>query len=86
MQFHILQPYSITIASLKNLGIVLDSKLDFNIPIEHKILKSVIRQYYFLEDFHDISQEKTLLIKCKSFIRLHHDYGNILYGKRKALV
>ena len=62
----------------KYLGIVHDTKLDFNIHIEQKIIKSnkiigLIRRHsvYF--------PRKSPLTIYKSFVRLYLNYGDILY-------
>ena len=62
------------------MGVVLDSKLDFNICIEREIRKC----YAIVELLRRLSvclPRKTLLTMYKSFFRPHLDYGDILYDK-----
>ena len=54
----------------KHLGIILDLKLDFNIHVDNEIQKTASQ-----------CSKKALLTICKSFIRPHLDYGDILYDK-----
>ena len=64
----------------KHLGVVLDSKLDFNLHIEQKIKKC----YKLIGIIRRLSvslPRKALLTIYKSFVRPHLDYGDILYDK-----
>ena len=64
----------------KHLGVVLDSKLDFSIHIEHKI-KRCNKLISLLGRLSVCFPRKALLTICKSFIRPHLDNGDILYDK-----
>ena len=66
----------------EHLGIVLDSKLDFNIPIEQKI-KNGNKIKGFMRRLAISVPRKPLLTIYKSFLRPHLDYGDILYDKPK---
>ena len=62
----------------KHLGIILDSKLDFDIHVENKIRKC----YKIIGIIKRPSvsvPRKTLFTICKFFIRPHLDFGDILY-------
>ena len=66
--------------STKHLGMVLDSKLDFNIHLNEKISKAnkgigLIKKLQF-----ELSR-KTLINIYKSFVRPHLDYGDVIYDK-----
>ena len=66
--------------SQKHLGLHLDQKLDFSKHINEKISKaqkgiSVIKKLY------NILPRNALLTIYKSFVRLHLDYGNIVYDQ-----
>ena len=64
----------------KHLGVVLDSKLDFNICIEREIRKcNTITE--LIRRLSVCLPRKTLLTMYKSFFRPHLDYGDILYDK-----
>ena len=52
----------------RHVGIILDSKLDFNIHVDNKI---------------GSFPRKAVLTIYKSFIKPHLDYGDILYDKAK---
>ena len=64
----------------KHLGVVLDSKLGFNIHIEQKIKKynKVIR---LIRRLSVSLRRKALLTIYKSFVRPHLDYEDILDDK-----
>ena len=64
----------------KHLGVVLDSKLDFSIHIEHKI-KRCNKLIGLLRRLPVCFPRKALLAIFKSFIRPHLDNGDILYDK-----
>ena len=64
----------------KNLGIILDSKLDYNIDVDNKIKKS----YKIIGIMKRLSvsvPRKALLSIYKSFITPHLNYGDLLYDK-----
>ena len=66
----------------KHLGIILDSKLDFNVHADNKIKK----YYKIIGIIKRLSvnvPRKALLAIYKSLIRPHRDYGDILYDKLK---
>ena len=65
----------------KHLGIVLDSKLDFKFHVDQKTKKynkliGLIRRRLSVN-----VPRNALLTIYKSFIRLHLDYGDVLYDK-----
>ena len=64
----------------KHLGIILDSKLVFNIQVDTKI-KNCYNMIGIIKRLSVSVQRKALLSIYKSFIRSHRDYGNILYDK-----
>ena len=64
----------------KHLGIILDSKLDFNIHVDNKI-KKCYRMIGIIKRLSVSVPRKALLTIYKSFIRPHLDYGDILYDK-----
>ena len=64
----------------KHLGIILDSKLDFNIHVDNKI-KKCYRMIGIIKRLSVNVPRKALLTIYKSFIRPHLDYGDILYDK-----
>ena len=64
----------------KHLGLYLDEKLNFSHHIKEKISKAckvigIIRKLRYVYSRH------SLLTIYKSFIRLHLDYGNIIYDQ-----
>ena len=64
----------------KNLGTILDSKLDYNIDVDNKIKKS----YKIIGIMKRLSvsvPRKALLSIYKSFITPHLNYGDLLYDK-----
>ena len=65
---------------MKHLGIVLDSKLDFKLHIDKKI-KIYNTLIGLIRRFSVNVPRKALVTICKSFIRPHLDYGDILYDK-----
>ena len=66
----------------KKLGIVLDSKLNFNTCVDHKIKK--YNKLIGLLRRHSVNlPQKASLTIYKSFIRPHLDYGKILYDETK---
>ena len=66
--------------STKHLGMVLDSKLDFNIHINEKIFKAN-KGIGLIKKLQSELSRKTLLNIYKSFVRPHLDYGDVIYDK-----
>ena len=64
----------------KHLGVVLDSKLDFSIDIEQKISK-YNKIIGLITRLSVCLPRKALLTIYKFFVRLHLDFGDILYDK-----
>ena len=64
----------------KHLGIILDSKLDFNIHVDNNI-KKCYRMIGIIKRLSVSVPRKALLANYKSFVRLHLDYRDILYDK-----
>ena len=64
----------------KHLGIALDSKLNFNTHVEQKI-KKCNRIIGLIRRLSISLPRNALLTIYKSFVRLHLDYGDILYDK-----
>ena len=64
----------------KHLGIVFDSKSDFSVHIEQKIRKCNKIMGLFRRLFVCLLR-KALLTIYKSFVRPHHDYGDIFYDE-----
>ena len=64
----------------KHLGIILDSNLNFNTHIDQKIKKCNTLIGLIRRPSVNLPQNALLTI-CKSFIRPHLDYGDILYYK-----
>ena len=64
----------------KHLGIILDSKLDFNIHVDNKI-KKCCRMIGIIKRLSVSVPRKALLTIYKSFVRPHLDYGDILSDK-----
>ena len=63
----------------KHLGIILDSKLDFNIHVDNKTKKLQI--IYIIKRLSVSVPREVLLAIYKFFIRPHLDHGDILYDK-----
>ena len=64
----------------KHLGMILDTKLDFQELLEDK-LSNISKTIGLLRNLHKILTRLPLLTVCKSFIRTHLDYGEITYDK-----
>ena len=64
----------------KHLGIILDSKLNFNIHVDNKI-KKCYKIIGLIKGLPTSVLTKALLTIYKSFIRPHLDHGDILYDK-----
>ena len=66
--------------SQKHLGLILDSKLDFNEHIDNKINKRN-KVIGIMKRFSFILSRKSLLTINKSFVRTNLDYADIIYDK-----
>ena len=66
--------------STKHLGMILDSKLNFELHLEDKICKAH-RGIGLIKRLQCDLSRKTLLNIHQSFIRPHLDYGDIIYDK-----
>ena len=64
----------------KHLGVVLDSKLDFNIHIEQK-LRKCNKIIALIKRRSVCLPRKSLLTIYESFVKPHLDHGDILYDK-----
>ena len=64
----------------KHLGLILDSKLDFNEHI-NTVLSKVNKMITLLRKFQHILLRHSLLTIYKTFIRPHLDYGDVIYDK-----
>ena len=64
----------------KHLGLILDSKLDFNEHI-NTVLSKVNKMIAFFQKFQHILPRHSLLTIYKAFIRPHLDYGDVIYDK-----
>ena len=64
----------------KHLGIVLDSKLNFNAHVDQKI-KKCNRVIGLIRRLSVALPQNVLLTIYNSFVRPHLDYGDILYDK-----
>ena len=62
------------------MGIVLDSKLDFKLHVYQKI-KTYNKSIGLIRRLSVNVPREVLVTICKSFIRPHFDYGDILYDK-----
>ena len=68
----------LTFPCQKRLGLVLDSKLSFNEHVNQKINKCN-RIIGLLKRLSRILQRDQLLTICKTFVRSHADYADIIY-------
>ena len=66
--------------SQKHLGIVLDSRLDFNEHLEI-IFKKVSKTIGLFRKLQNLLPRKSLITVYKSFIRPRIDYGDIIYNQ-----
>ena len=64
----------------KNLGMVLDSKLDFKEQLQNTLNK-VSKITSFLQKLHNVLPKSSLLTIFKSLIRPLLDYGDIFYDQ-----
>ena len=69
-----------TISSQKHVGLILDERLNFNERLESKINKW-FKVIGFLKRLSNKLTGDALLRICKSFVRYHLDYGDIVYDK-----
>ena len=67
-------------ASTKHLGMILDSKLDFNFHLNEKIALAN-KGIGMIKKLQSDLSRKTLINIYKSFVRPHLDYGDIIYDK-----
>ena len=70
----------VTCSSQKHLGLVLDQQLNFSDHIQSKMTKCYKMIGIIKRSSVNIPCD-ALLGNCKSFIRPHLDYGDIIYGK-----
>ena len=68
------------VKSHKHLGLILDSRLDFNSLLKGKIGKANTG-IYMIRKLHKYFPRYTLLNDYKSFIRPHLDYCGIIYHR-----
>ena len=66
--------------TLKHLGMILDTKLDFQEHLKDKLSK-ISKTIGLLRKLQKILTRPPLLTIYKSFIRPHLDYGDIIYDK-----
>ena len=66
--------------SQKHLGVVLDNRLSFEDHLK-MILNKVNKTIGLLRKLHNILPRSALLTICKSLIRPHLDYGDIIYDQ-----
>ena len=66
--------------SQKHLGLILDSKLDFNEHIDNKINKCN-KIMGIMERLSVVLSRRSLITIYKSFVRPNLDYGDIIYDK-----
>ena len=64
----------------KHLGLILDNKLNFQEYLKN-ILNKVNKIFGLLRKSQNILPRETLLTIYKSFVRPHHDYGDVIYGQ-----
>ena len=64
----------------KHLGMILDTKLDFQEHLKGKLSK-IRKTIGLLGKLQKILTKSSLLTIYKSFIRHHLDYGDIIYDK-----
>ena len=68
------------ISSQKHVGLILDERLNFNERLESKTNKW-FKVIGFLKRLSNKLTRDALLRICKSFVRYHLDYGDIVYDK-----
>ena len=67
-------------SSTKHLGMILDSRLDFNAHLD-AIISKASKGIGMIKKFQSVFSRKTLINIYKTFIRPHLDYGDIIYDK-----
>ena len=69
----------------KHLGMLLDFRLHFQ---EHwkSLLKKVNKTVALLRNFHNILPRSALLTIYKCFVRIHLDYGDIIYEQALTIL
>ena len=67
------------ISSQKHLGMVLNTKFDFNLNLKNA--QSKVKKIELLRKLQNILPKQSLIIIYKSFIRPHLDYGDIIYDR-----
>ena len=68
------------VPSQKHLGMILDSKLNFQEHLQN-ILNKVNKTIGLLRNLQNILPGGPLLTICKSFVRPHLDYGDVIYDQ-----
>ena len=66
--------------SQKRFGMVLDTKLDFNL-YQKNVLSKVNKTKRLFRKLQNILQRQSLIIIYKSFIRPHLDYGDLIFDR-----
>ena len=64
----------------KHLGMILDTKLDFSLHVNN-VQNKVNETIGLLRKLQDTLPRTSLITIFKSFIRLHLDYGDIIYDR-----
>ena len=65
----------------KHLGVYLDDKLDFREHLQNIVQKKINKTISLLHKLENNLPKAPLMIIYKSFVRLHLDYGDILYDQ-----
>ena len=65
----------------KHLGVYLDDKLDFREHLQNVVQKKINKTISLLHKLENNLPKDPLMIIYKSFVRLHLDYGDILYDQ-----
>ena len=68
------------VPSQKHLGLILDNKLNFQEHLQN-ILNKVNKTIGLLRKLRNILPREPLLTICKSFVRPHLDYGDVIYDQ-----
>ena len=68
------------VPSQKHLGLILDSKLNFQEHLQN-ILNKVNKTIGLLRKLQNILPREPLLTIYKSFVRPHPDYGDVIYDQ-----
>ena len=64
----------------KHLGVYLDMKLTFKLYIKEKISKAM-KGIGIINKLSNVLPRKSLITMCKSFVRTHLDYGDLIYDQ-----